>query len=292
MPAWLRDADLLERAAFQSNEPDRWRATRLAPLTHENGPDHYIDLEELKPRGMELRHIPSLRYEFVMALGKAEPDAPPATERPRRGVARPATDEVGMLPYAIVEHHAKLSAAFRTVRILDSIEGPAWEQQRAAARASVVEEIGQLSHFVGDAAQPLHTTIHHHGWVGDNPNGYTTESSIHARIDSGVVERHRIDADVLARALGAGEPAPAGDPASGAWDEALSLIERSFGHVEELYRLEKSGDLDGDAGEAFIVERMADGARTLASLFNSAWLASEPAKDDVDSFLRYDESGR
>ena len=55
--------------------------------------------------------------------------------------------------------------------------------------------MGILAHFVGDAAQPLHTTKHHHGWKGDNPNGYTTENSIHAYIDGGVIKTQRIDAE-------------------------------------------------------------------------------------------------
>ena len=48
----------------------------------------------------------------------------------------------------------------------------------------------------GDIAQPLHTTKHHHGWKGENPNGYTTEYSIHAYIDGGVLKLHRINADL------------------------------------------------------------------------------------------------
>ena len=33
---------------------------------------------------------------------------------------------------------------------------------------------------VGDAAQPLHTTRHHHGWVGDNPFIFLDTAKIRA----------------------------------------------------------------------------------------------------------------
>src|SRR5712672_2343549 len=45
--------------------------------------------------------------------------------------------------------------------------------------------MGVMGHYVGDASQPLHTTIHHHGWVGDNPQHYTTSRGFHAWIDGG-----------------------------------------------------------------------------------------------------------
>jgi hypothetical protein len=42
-----------------------------------------------------------------------------------------------------------------------------------------------MGHLIGDASQPLHTTIHHHGWVGDNPHNYTTSRGFHSWIDGG-----------------------------------------------------------------------------------------------------------
>ena len=39
--------------------------------------------------------------------------------------------------------------------------------------------MGVMGHYVGDCAQPLHTTKHHNGWVGENPHGYTTWPGLH-----------------------------------------------------------------------------------------------------------------
>jgi len=43
----------------------------------------------------------------------------------------------------------------------------------------------EMGHFVGDGAQPLHTTKHYNGWVGENPKGFTTQTTFHAWIDGG-----------------------------------------------------------------------------------------------------------
>ena len=40
--------------------------------------------------------------------------------------------------------------------------------------------MGVMGHYVGDGSQPLHTTVHFNGWVGDNPKGYTTKQTFHA----------------------------------------------------------------------------------------------------------------
>ena len=44
--------------------------------------------------------------------------------------------------------------------------------------------VGWLGHYTADGAQPLHDTIHHDGWQGPNPHGYTTDPAIHGRFKS------------------------------------------------------------------------------------------------------------
>src|SRR5580700_4407064 len=51
-PAFVRDPAAAERIAFLSGEADRWRSVRDLPLRHVNGPDHYIDLEQLADYGL------------------------------------------------------------------------------------------------------------------------------------------------------------------------------------------------------------------------------------------------
>jgi hypothetical protein len=47
------------------------------------------------------------------------------------------------------------------------------------AERNAVFYAGWLGHYVADAANPMHTTIHYDGWQGPNPNGYRTTKGIH-----------------------------------------------------------------------------------------------------------------
>lgn len=282
VPSWVRDAATAELTAFQSNEPDRWRGTRIDALGHENNGDHYIDLEDLGDYGLTLRTIPRRRYEYVEALVRATPK--PADEQPGRGNARFDPGKVGMLPYAIMEHYAKLVSSFNTARIIERVGGPERGYQLQAARANVAYHMGQLSHFVGDAGQPLHTTIHHHGWMGDNPRGYTTAPSFHAYIDDDIVSHHRLNDAAIS-----GDVRAIQIPSDGVWDAALDLIERSHAQVEPLYRLQASGELQGEPGRKLIRERMADAASVLAGIYAKAWADSTPTDQQVRDFLRYND---
>src|SRR4051794_22312453 len=51
-PSFVHTPTNEERIAFLSGEPDRWRNTQDLSLRHANGPDHYIDLEELGLYGL------------------------------------------------------------------------------------------------------------------------------------------------------------------------------------------------------------------------------------------------
>jgi hypothetical protein len=287
--SWLGDRDLRAQAAFQSNEPDRYRGTPSAVLNHENGPDHYMDLELLAKHDLTLRSLPPLRYEFVAQLARtstAPPVVPgPNGAPPRRGVDhRTFTDEVGFLPYAIIEHHAKLVSSFTTLRILEQLNDPERANQLAAAKANAIHEMGQLSHFVADATQPLHTTIHHHGWVSDNPDSFTTDRGFHAYIDGEIVAFHALG-EVHIGEL-ATMPREITDETL--WDEVLALIERSHAAMRPLYVMHKDGTLREAAGKAFILERLADGAMTLAGIYEAAWKASAPTEKQIQDFLKYD----
>src|SRR5262245_6588123 len=52
-PAFVKTPEARERIAFLAGEPDRWRnITDDQSLPHFNGPDHYLDLEELADYGL------------------------------------------------------------------------------------------------------------------------------------------------------------------------------------------------------------------------------------------------
>ena len=61
---------LKTRIAFLAGEPDRWRNVGDLPLKHFNGPDHYIDLEDLKLYGLTPGTLPLMRYDFVADIAR------------------------------------------------------------------------------------------------------------------------------------------------------------------------------------------------------------------------------
>ncbi|TVQ32237.1 MAG: hypothetical protein EA376_06195 [Phycisphaeraceae bacterium] len=285
-PDWLREAEYRHRIAHQSNEADRWRSTPALALSHVNRPDHYINIERLDDFGIHFEEMPRLRHEYLAALAVA------AHEHPERFTHYdPELDAdrsrlwPGFLPHAMAEHHAKLRASFLTLRIIEELEDPARANQLAQARANAIYHMGMLSHFVGDAAQPLHTTMHFNGWVGDNPRDYTTNQRFHAFIDGGVVRLHGITYESLRDREPPRVEVDAADP----WEAIMAHIGRSFELVVPLYELELSGALNGRAGGEFIEERLLDAAATLSALYWSAWRAAEPTQADASAFMRFDE---
>lgn len=293
-PAWITEDSSRAKIAWQSGEPDRWKGIRTPTLKHENDPDHYIDLEDLDGYGLTLRTIPMLRYEFVKALAKGRelhPDKVPPVN-PAADTAK-TLEWPGFLPQAIMEHYEKLRSSMNTLRILESLPDASSQRRQLQieqTKSNIRGEMGLLAHFVGDAAQPLHTTQHHHGWVGENPKGYTTDRTIHAYIDGVILTHHKLNRDTISKeqpAEGAKEESRVHD-VQNPWPDVLAHIERSFAKVEPLYELKKNGELEKDAGKKFITERMTDGAAMLADLYAAAWKASEPTTKDIEEHLKYE----
>ena len=63
--------------------------------------------------------------------------------------------------------------------------------QRDLRQDLIARDIGYWGHFVGDASQPLHVSIHYNGW-GDypNPNGYSESKDVHAHFEGAFVRDH------------------------------------------------------------------------------------------------------
>jgi hypothetical protein len=286
MPAWLRDETSVVAIADQSQTPDRWRGVKVGSLTHLNNPDHYIDVEDLAPLGMTLRDVPPLRHEFVkqITLARAKPDFAGTPVNEKKDFAK--TEEYpGFLPIATMETYGKVVSAFKMVRMheMQNADGSRAVQIEAAKWNARVH-LGQLSHYVGDTAQPLHTTKHHHGWVGENPNSYTTEYGFHAYIDGGVQKvLGLVEADVAAKFEGERTL-----DRSDLFGETLTHIERSWVEVEPLYKLQKSGELEQNVGKEFIAARMADGASQLSAMIESAWAEAAPTPEELQNLTKFE----
>lgn len=286
LPAWLNEPDARARMMYQSSEPDRWRAQRTPALIHENAPDHFIDVEDLEPFGLTLESMPSLRNEYIRVMAAAKAAHPErftsydAALDPHKEKEWP-----GFVAHSMLEHYAKLQASFRTLRLLEEAGPEGRAHQIRQARENIIYHIGVLSHFVGDAAQPLHTTRHFNGWAASdpNPNGYTTSNRFHAYIDGGVVSLHKIDYDSLRPRASFDLCVSGADP----WPDILAHIRRSFAHVEDLYRMEKDGSLDAEPGKQLIEDRLLDGAAMLHAMIRAAWETSAPDEGEIQRFIRW-----
>ncbi len=290
-PDWLKDADTIAQIADGATVPDRWRSEHIAQLSHVNGPDHYLDVEDLDAYGLSLKTLPPLRYEFikqmVLAKEKAGPNFKGRPVNPARDTDK--TQELpGFVPYAIAEEYGRLQSAFRTIRTLEKLDQSKLDavrkNQLQMARENAKYNMGLLAHYVGDAAQPLHMTKHHHGWVGDNPKGYTTDNKFHSYIDGGVIKLHHISAKDVQPFFDAKVTVNAKDP----WPSVISYLDTTYQTVEPLYELKKTGDLEKDKGKDFIEHRLAAGASELSALYRAAWDSVAPTDKDMEEFTKYD----
>jgi hypothetical protein len=269
---------LKARIEYLAGEPDRWRNISDLPLKHFNGPNHYIDLEDLKLYGLTPETLPIMRYDFVADIVKARAAHP--EQFPPIDPARDAdhTRELaGFLPWAITENYEKLKSDFSTLKAFEQHGGTPTEI--ANAKADIVYVMGVMGHYVGDGSQPLHTTKYFNGWdPNDNPKGYTTNTTFHPWIDGGYF---RATGGIKVKTLiGKIKPATripdAGDPEAFFHQVVRYLVEQNK-LVEPLYQMEKNGQLSGEGGKglegrAFLDGQLVKAGQMLGDIWLTAWL--------------------
>jgi hypothetical protein len=252
VPAFLRSDAAVNEIEYLGPEPDRWRSPAEPELNAAQAPEHFIDLEPADALGA-LSHK---RLDFeakVFAAG----------ERP---------EKIGLQPWEATEVWERLKAALREYRAL-----AAAKQDTRGVEAAALFYAGWLGHYVGDASQPLHTTIQYNGWVGPNPNGYTTEHKIHWQFEGPFVDANLHEPEVLAKMT---EPkAIEGDM----FDAYVAYLRQTKTYVERVYQLEKVGGFVGSGtpeSRAFTAERLAAGASMLRDMIYTAWLESANSVPD------------
>jgi hypothetical protein len=255
MPRFFRNAK--DQLAYLNPEPDRWRSRDESNIDRGTdsaaAPDHFVDLEWVPAEAMKALN----RYDFTLELNKAG----------RKPV------NVGFSPYKMLELFQTLRIEFRLWRNEKDARKRRWIEER------IINDAGILGHYVTDAANPHHTTIHYNGWSGDNPKGYAVftrepNQGIHYRFEEQYVKSHIGLADIAplipqnARVI---------DDARGAiWQH----IRDSNKLVEPLYVLDKQEAFNDKTSSAahkkFVSERLANGAQMLRDLWWTAWVTSDP----------------
>jgi len=223
-------------------------------LKNSQEPDHFLDLERIS----WLDPLPQGRYEFYRRLYDKCAATPDHADDY-------LPEHVGLQPYITMEVYGRLKAAFREYR-----QQLAAHQSTAAVQQAIVFYAGWLGHYVADGSQPLHTTIQYNGWIGPNPNGYTTDHGIHARFETTYDAANISGKDFVALVKA---PARLADP----FADYVAYLRRSQDLVEQVYSFDKAGGFTGKGSPAafqFTTRRLAAGSQMLLDLWYTAWLES------------------
>ncbi len=280
-----------ERVAFLAGEPDRWRNAPDLPLKQSGGSwtDHFLDLEYIPEAGLKLETLTSFRYDFIVqfAAGRAANAKNFAPIDPAKNLDHTA-EWPGFAPWAITEYFGRLRSGFSYLKVYEELGTP---DEILNAQANIVYVMGVMAHYVGDCAQPLHTTKHFNGWAGANPNGYTTWRGLHSWVDGQLIARTGITTAQLAPRVTTAQPislAATPDGRDPMFVAVLAYLIAQHAHVEPLYRLEKEGKLgQGPNGvvapetRAFIEARLLEGGQMLAAIWLTAYRGAVP-----DTYLR------
>lgn len=255
-PAFFRNA--VEQLSWLGPEPDRWKADSGPQLYAVNGNEHFMDLEPLAALT-----LPDTRYRYIAMVEE-------------KGLALKGypADKLGFLPYRIAELTQVLQNQWQ--RWGEAKDGSA---AKAQLEQNIIYTAGVLGHYVGDASNPHHTTIHHNGWdtsFAANPGGFTTAEEEQAKRPNGI--HHRFEGPFVNAFIRIEDVRPlmqSVKPAPRVFEWAVDYLKASNAEVERLYALEK-GDAFRIGGEAnpealaFVQKRLAIGASRLRDVWTTA----------------------
>jgi len=252
MPGFFHRA--YPQLVYLSYDPDRWRDSKGKSLDALNPPDHFLDYEYV-----EHLELPPQRYKFIQLLSDS-------------GTLRRFSIESttpGFLPWRIAEMCELLEVQWRLWRQRDL---PPEERQQV--EANIIQLAGTLGHYVADAANPHHASIHYNGWVGwPNTNRFPNDCDTHNRFETQFVSRVMESGQILPRMS---EP----KLRSEYFNTALGFIRSSVSLIDPMYRMDRDGGFRARKGtadsRAFTATRLAAGASLLRDLWWSTYRNSAP----------------
>jgi len=285
VPAFVRTPQSVAFIAELAREPDRWRD---AGLVHdrERDPGHFVDATD---DGHVYEGGPSLK-----ALPPTREDYDTAVRATTSFWARDPKDKhtqytAGYLPYSIIDGWQQLVRDFAFWRI--DVAGEkfaktdadrAWfTQDRILREGLTVRDLGVWAHYVGDASQPLHVSMHYNTWGPfPNPENFTQTPGLHSKFESAFVHYNITEADVVPLMV------PYRDCACAIDVRTADYLMTSLGFVIPTFRLDKVHGFDKPAegaavnpdAKAFAAARLAAGAAELRDMIIDAWRASATAK--------------
>lgn len=262
--------------------PDTWRSVTEPYLRISEDANHswYTEGFDFMPEPPRSRTEFILRvYDEYLRVVKSDPDRAKLLN----------IRYTGLEAYSIMEGYERMKAGMRLYRTVSDPDrhdstnvaklyatiSPMF-QDAAQVKQMLANDIafymGWVGHYAADAAMPLHDSIHHDGWSGDNPKGYTRDPLIHERFESQYVDLIGATESDLLRYVPK-DPRYLEDP----WQATLthSLEARNF--VEAVYRLDLRDAFhkkDDPEARELVSKRMGAGAAFLRDLAYTAWINS------------------
>lgn len=265
LPAFVRTAQATADITVFGRELDRSKGAG-DPHDKERDTGHFVSLDDAG------------RVAGVLALD-ALPPTREAYDTALRAGGKVTQYSAGYLPFAIVDGWQQLVKDFAYWRAasvgartaVDPADRAWFDADRIRRESLTIRDLGVWSHYVGDASQPMHVSIHFDGWGPfDNPRHFSTKRGLHAHFEGAFVR-----ANIQRERVKAGA-APYRACTCSIQDRARALIEASHAAVVPLYELDLRGAfVDGnEAGIAFVTARLADSAAVLRDMIVDAWRAS------------------
>jgi hypothetical protein len=238
----------------------------------ERDPGHFINVDDagfVIGGSVALNALPGTRQAFDTA---------------QRAAVQPTgqTQYGGYLPYAIIDGFQQVRKDFgmwRAFRVgLDTastVGDRAYFMAHLQLREQlIIRDIGYWSHFVADASQPMHVSIHYNGWGPyPNPKGFTT-APIHAPFEGSYV-RNFVDFDAVRAQMRCYS-----DRGVNAIEQRVPLyLADTLAQVGAVYQAAKDSNDDNYATSqpletAIVTQQLAAGAAELRDQIVDAWRQS------------------
>lgn len=290
VPAFLRTASAAQQVGQLGPEPDVSKGTgvpttgtypnqRTMFTVHDGERDagHYIDIDENnKVEGLNV--ILSATPNAISPSGRRDFDS---AMRAGGGTGNfPNTQYDGYLPYNMIDQWQQVRKDFALIRAFTKAIQTAttaadrsyFQYQLQNRQTLTLRDIGVWSHFVGDASQPMHVSIHFNGWGNyPNPNNYT-QAPIHAPFEGSFVKAFLTPALVQAKV------AAYTDCGCTIEQRVLQYIGQTLTQVGPVYDVEKlsPGFAGYNAAQVdFAAARLAAASTEIRDEIVDAWRSSD-----------------
>ena len=281
-----------------SNAPDIvWRSSSMSELERQlNNPTHYISLERALLAQVPIQEFAHGYQDYKQALVKGSPSH-----------AKLRDVEIGSAPWRVLQLYKLMVTSFSQIHSTKDKELQIELINRALLYA------GLMSHFVGDLANPHHTSVNYDGQL-------SAQKGLHAYFESDIVSVLPLGLiDQVYRASGTQLLwqtilSPSNDEQDNVKVQdkvalkspshlIFALISNSNENLSELNRLDRKHSLirESDHSKApaqrkkpdevahlfkpFVVERLAIGASVLSQLWYAAWLEAD--SPDLSGYHSY-----